>query len=144
MTDKEYNAVIKIENRQRDESGEETVIPQEAECSYHLKNGKLYIRYEETEHTVEQGVTTMIKADGKEVKIRRDGAYQMTMRYRTGMTDAFLYSMPYGQLPMRLVTQKAVWSGGEQGAKIYLEYTLEANGGRTENQMRITVRTKNA
>lgn len=128
----EYNAKIKIENRQKSEDGDE-IITQNLPCRFMYKGGKAYILYKA------EGVSSKIRVEGNRVTVTRMGEFSNEMVYITGERRPFLYKMPYGEIEMELATNSVFVDLDENGGEIRLSYKLLFSGTENRNDLRITI-----
>lgn len=133
------NADIRVINRQSD--GQDTdEVELVTSGRFYRNNGKFYIMYREQD---EQAVTsTMIKVDGDTVSVKREGAYSSHMVYKKQTEHSFLYTMPYGALPMKLRTNDVGVRLKENGGKVILDYILYINEQPYQNHMTVTIQMK--
>lgn len=133
-TDNEYR--ITVRNKQTIDNKTD-IIEETAYGSYHEKNGKRYIMYK-TEADGDR-TSSMIKADGAEILIKRSGSISSSMAYKAGARKTFMYELPYGAMEMELETHRVISELDERGGKIELVYTLTVQGEKYFNDMKITV-----
>lgn len=128
----EYNAKIKIENKQKSEDGDE-VFTQNLPCRFMYKGKKAYILYKA------EGVTSKIRVENGIVTVTRMGEFSNEMVYHEGDNKPFIYKMPYGEIEMELVTERVFINLDENGGEIELQYKLLFSGTENRNNMRITI-----
>lgn len=133
------NAHIIIQNKQTVD-GRTDMLNTEADGRFYYKNGKYYIMYRQCEDNV--CVSTMIKAEPKSVVVKRSGAYESRMIYDKQGEQSFLYTTPYGQMPITLVTRDLKIQLGDNGGTIKLWYELWIGKETYHNQMNIMVISK--
>lgn len=134
------NATINITNQQS--IGDDTEpITTKVRGRFYQNKDKFYIMYRQEEDKCL--TSTMIKIDGDCVTVSRDGAYSSRMRYKEKCEHSFLYTMPYGQMPMKLYTSSLSTKLTEVGGSIEVEYLLYVNDEPYNNSMKISVCTDN-
>jgi uncharacterized beta-barrel protein YwiB (DUF1934 family) len=106
--------------------------------TFYQKNGKYYIFYTETEEGA--SVRTMVTIDGDRVSVKRSGDISSKMIYAPGLEHSFVYSMPYGAMPIRLKTDTVSVCIGPEGGSIEMVYSLFMQEESYKNHMKITVR----
>lgn len=132
--DNEYRIIVR--NKQTIDNATDT-IEEIAYGSYHEKNGKHYIIYK-TENDDDK-ISSMIKIDGEEVVIKRNGSINSVMTYKRGEKKRFLYDTPYGKIEMEIETHRIISDLSQTGGVIELIYTLYVQGEKYFNDMKITV-----
>ncbi len=85
-----------------------------------FKNDNIYITYKEEE----QKITTMIKVKDGVVNIKRLGAIKGDLEFNTNKPNKSLYSTPYGEMEIEIITNKCDVYLLEKGVKIYIEYKI--------------------
>ena len=107
-------AMLTLEGRQRDESGEETVtrLRTQADCS--VQNGSLYILYEEKLPDSEAVVKNLIKLKGSVLEMAKRGPVSSRMVFEVGRSHRTEYVTPYGILPLEVRTQELEALTGER------------------------------
>lgn len=132
--DNEY--IITVENKQTADGVTDT-ITEVGYGKYATKNGKNYITY--VVENEDDKTSIMIKTDGNETVIKRSGSVNSVMTYKIGIKDRFMYRLPYGNIEMESDTHKMVVELDDNGGTIFLAYTLDAQGTKCLNDMKITV-----
>lgn len=129
--------ITTVNNQQSD--GETSVIREEAYGSVSFWRDTCFIMYKTTED--DEKTSTVIKVyDDNTVRIMRNGAVSSQMVYKEGKKTSFVYKLPYGNIDMNIDTHEVRIRIGEDGGKIVLKYTLEAQGISLYNHMIINVR----
>lgn len=128
---------IEVKNKQNFD-GETAVSEEKAECTLDLRGKKIYIIYK-SDDDGEEIKTAIIISESKTV-IKRSGYINSTMVYRVGEETAFSYETPYGDILMRLFTEKIDYDFTQSGGRLKLVYTLDAHNEKYSNDMTITVR----
>ena len=99
-------AMLTLEGRQRDESGEETVTRLCTQADYSIRNGSHYILYEERLPESEALVRTLIKLKGSLLEMTKRGPVSSRMVFEVGQSHRTEYVTPYGILPLEVCTQE--------------------------------------
>lgn len=136
MTLKNTNRIL-VENHQIID-GQEQQVSVEYSGRFYEKNGKYYLFYTETQEGA--STQTMVTVSGSRVCVKRAGDISSNMVYAEGLEHSFLYSMPYGAMPMRLQTETCSVCMGPEGGSIELVYSLFIGEESYKNHMKITVR----
>ena len=99
-------AMLALEGRQRDESGEETVTRLRTLADYSVKNGSHYILYEEKLPDCKSVVKNLIKLKGSVLEMTKRGSVSSRMVFEAGCSHRTDYVTPYGILPLEVFTQE--------------------------------------
>lgn len=99
-------AMLTLEGRQRDESGEETVTRLCTQADYSIRNGSHYILYEEKLPDSEAVVRNLIKLKGSLLEMTKRGPVSSRMVFEVGQSHRTEYVTPYGILPLEVCTQE--------------------------------------
>ena len=100
-----------------------------------FKNDNIYITYKEEE----QKITTMIKVKDGVVNIKRLGAIKGDLEFSTNKSSKSLYSTPYGQMELEIITNKCDVYLLEKGVKIYIEYKIMMQGSKVSENVYLIV-----
>jgi len=103
---------------QRDETEH---ITHKVAANYQQKNGKMYLRYREPDSN---GTSTLIKYDGKGVKIRRYGAINSQLGIELGLITSNQYQTPFGTFEMETKGINIKWED-QPTLNICIEYELK-------------------
>ena len=106
-------AMLTLEGRQRDESGEETVTRLRTQADYSIRNGCHYILYEEKLPDSEAVVKNLIKLKGSVLEMTKRGPVSSRMVFEAGQSHRTDYVTPYGILPLEVCTQELEVCAGE-------------------------------
>lgn len=108
--------------------------------TYHERNGKKYIRYEEQHTEIPEKVTTLIKYDSKNVEITKKGSIGTQMKFLENERIQTCYETPFGMIMMVIYTKFICVEEEEDKIEISISYELEANGEHmTDADVSITV-----
>ena len=129
------NAVIRVTSKRDADEDIELVT----EGGFYFKNDAWYIIYEENEEMGMADCSVMIKVKSDEVVVTRKGSFSSKMIYKTGVTNEFLYHMPYGNMSIILTTHEIDFSFDDNGGELNLVYFLSVHEGDVENILNIKV-----
>ncbi len=139
-TSKANDFIITVENSQSGEGLKDTVAT-EARGRMRCSNGKYHILYSETSPDDGSVASTIITAENDSVKIKRSGSVSSVMIYKEHLTHKFMYTLPFGAIPMTLYTDKLLTALSPEGGFISLKYRLDCgSGNEIINKMRISVK----
>lgn len=102
------------------------------------KNGKYYVRYDETEASGLAGTRTTIKWDEERVVVIRTGSLEHRQEFAAGLLSHSLYQTPYLKLSMDTLTRKLKIAGSGCSWTIRLEYDLLYDE-REENHINLSI-----
>ena len=118
------NIVIRVESTHEDALGNKDIVKTFAKGKKKDYNNKLYVVYDEPEENGLKDVKTIIKFDGKTLRISRCGAIKHVMEFKAGENYKGIYKTPYGEITTLAQTQLLNYSEAYNVIKIYLEYIL--------------------
>lgn len=116
------------------------IIEEKCMGSFRMKNGKSYIMYKSVQEENETSVTVIVSEDC--VKIRRTGAVNSEMVYRTDRKTEFMYNLPYGSMSIDIETELIKAELCDDGGEIRLVYVLIIQNERYCNDLKITVKKR--
>lgn len=102
----------------------EVIVP----GTYHYKNNKHYILYEEIGENGGVIKNQMKIYDDKHVEIRKSGILSASMIFEEGRRNASAYQTPFGQIPITMDTRGVEMEEEENRISIGIDYCLELNG----------------
>ena len=82
------------------------------------------VRYEESDLTGLQGVTTTFRVEGKMITLIRTGKLNSTMVFEEGITHDSLYQIEFGALLLTVCATKVEWDITPDGGVIDLAYSI--------------------
>lgn len=100
-----------------------------------FKNEALYITYKEKE----QNVTTIIKAKDHIVSIKRLGVMRGNLEFNSSKPHKTIYSTPYGDMEIEIVTKKCEVYFLTKGVKIHIEYKIMMQGEKVSDNIYLIV-----
>lgn len=133
------NYDITIYNNQKIDNDTD-IIEEKCTGSFRIKNGKSYIMYKAGQEGTKTSVTVIVSEDY--VKIRRTGAVNSEMLYRTDRKTSFMYNLPYGSMSIDIETELIEAQLCDDGGEIRLVYVLIIQNERYYNDLKITVKKR--
>ncbi len=120
---------LKVNTLQEFRDAEPETIDLFTEGLLYKKNGALYLTYDESEISgiANNKVILKIKA-GDYVKMNRFGEFEAEMLFKEKQRDVSIYSTPYGEFRVEILTDKVLLDLAEDAGKIYVEYTVSISG----------------
>ena len=106
---------------------EEEPIITTASGTYHLRNGKHYIQYEEKSVEGSKSVKSLIKISMTQVEITKQGAEKSQMNFDLHDMTEIIYQTPYGSLFFEAKTTQLLITEAERLIEVTLEYSLLSN-----------------
>ncbi len=100
-----------------------------------FKNDNIYITYKEEE----QKITNMIKVKDGVVNIKRLGAIKGDLEFNINKPNKSLYSTPYGEMEIEIITNQCDVYLLEKGVKIYIEYKIMMQGSQISENVYMVV-----
>ena len=131
------NYDITIYNNQKIDND---IIEEKCTGSFRIKNGKSYIMYKAVQEGANTSVTVIVSENC--VKIRRTGAVNSEMLYRTDRKTSFMYNLPYGSMSINIETELIEAQLCDDGGEIRLVYVLIIQNERYYNDLKITVKKR--
>lgn len=92
--------------------------------TFSSENGKVCLRYEETELTGLQGTTTEFCVEGEIVTLTRTGSLRTQMRFSQGQYSRTLYDLGFGALLLGVSTERVSSRWDERGGVLELSYRV--------------------
>ena len=118
------NVMLFIRGRQRYEGQEPGVIELTTEGTMEFRDGGWDIRYEESDLTGMQGVTTTFRVEPGRVVLTRSGKLESRMVFELGVPHDSLYRMEFGALLMTVKATHMFYDILPEGGSIDLSYTI--------------------
>lgn len=100
-----------------------------------FKNDSIYITYKD----IEQGVTTIIKAKGRAVSVKRIGNVRGNLEFSPGYSHKTIYHTPYGEMEMEVITEQCEVYLLEKGVKVYISYKILMQGQKISDNIYMIV-----
>ena len=101
----------------------ETLSPAE----FYIKEGDIYIFYEEIIDGMAGITKSRIKYSDKCFELTRKGEMSVHLLFEEGKTTLNTYQMPYGTLVVGLDTKRIEKKESEDEIKIHIDYAMEIN-----------------
>jgi uncharacterized beta-barrel protein YwiB (DUF1934 family) len=101
----------------------ETLAPAE----FYIKEGDIYIFYEEIIDGMAGITKSRIKYSDKCFELTRKGEVSVHLLFEEGKTTLNTYQMPYGTLVVGLDTKRIEKKESEDEIKIHIDYAMEIN-----------------
>ncbi len=108
-----------------------------------IKDGKTYLRYDDSSSSGEDGVSCLIKIDDSEnsVVMQRSGRLNSRMYIKKGQRHICHYDTSEGPLTMGIFGENVRSSLDENGGSLFMSYTIDVNYGMlSRNKVEISVR----
>ncbi len=136
----EDNAILRLHSTQiLDGDTHQTDL--NSTCYYECSSEQVMIRYKESgldEHNAPDTLITVLPR--QVVTIQRVGEFSMNLVLEEGITHQTAYSMPEGQIPLTIYTEKVRLKFDENGGMMLVRYTLDLNDMiRTTHSIRFVV-----
>ena len=140
----ENNAMIKIVTVQQPIDGSDgDKFELETLGKFSEKEGKFYIKYDETELTGFKNTSTMVKISSDTVLMSRFGEVESRMEFALGKKRLCNYNTPYGAIPVATELFELSNNLGKKGGNARFSYTLDFNNEKfAVNTLDISVKTK--
>ncbi|MBQ2755272.1 MAG: DUF1934 domain-containing protein [Oscillospiraceae bacterium] len=105
-------------------------------------HGNYYIKYDESELTGMENVTTVLKVEGnKRVTLTRSGNLRSQIIVEKGMRHQCLYDLGYASWVLGVLGDSIEHELDDNGGNLTFKYTLDVNTMVTsENEVRINIR----
>lgn len=101
------------------------------------------VTYKESEVSGMLGTTTTVKVSGDKISVIRLGAVNSLMEFEKGKRNITLYSTPYGDITMGIITKgiNIDYSEGQDPINVKVDYDIEVQGGsNTKNTLDIRIK----
>ncbi len=123
------NIKLKVNTLQEFRDSEPEVIDLFTEGLLYEKKGALYLTYDESELSGIANNKVILKIkDNDYVKMNRFGEFEAEMFFKEKKRDVSIYSTPYGEFRVEILTDKIDIDVNEKAGKIYVEYTVSISG----------------
>lgn len=139
MKDIKENALITLVNNQSG-GGDSEKIEFISGGNFYEKDGVFHITYKEHEGMGMGDSRVFLKVEKDRVTMRRMGEFQTTMCYDPDKITEFLYRMPYGEMSIKIKTEKVENKLNDVGGCVNFSYVLMMDGGEIYNDVCLTVK----
>lgn len=119
------DVMLFIRGQQSYDGQEPDVIELATEGTMEFRDGGWDIRYEESELTGLEGVTTTFRVEPKRVLLTRTGRLNSQMIFALGEAHDSLYQMEFGALLMTVKATHVFYDILPEGGSIDLSYTID-------------------
>ena len=119
------NVVLSIRGRQAYPGQEPDVIELVTEGTMEYRDDGWDLRYEESNLTGLEGVTTTFRVESKTITLTRTGKLNSQMVFEEGTVHDSLYQLEFGALMISVCAKQVKWNLNEQGGTIDLVYAIE-------------------
>ncbi len=121
--------MLKVNTLQEFRDAEPEVIDLFTEGLLYEKNEVLYLTYDESEISGIANNKVVLKVKtGDYVKMNRFGEFEAEMLFKEKQRDVSIYSTPYGEFRVEILTDKIEIDVADDAGNIYVEYTVSVSG----------------
>lgn len=120
-------------------SSDKLELTTEGEMEY--RDGGWDIRYQESELTGMEGVTTTFRVEDGCIVLQRSGRLRSSMKFREGVSDDSLYETDFGALMITITPMVVKHKLRPSGGTLHLEYAINIENsaaGFVKYHMKIT------
>ena len=107
--------------------GDDTDIELVSECDFYKADGVYFCDYDESEITGLEGTKTSVEIGKDYVSLVRTGTVNSQMLFMEGRKTTSLYSMPFGELTIDILTQNLSSDINENGGHLKVDYIIDIN-----------------
>ncbi|MDD5947578.1 MAG: DUF1934 domain-containing protein [Oscillospiraceae bacterium] len=127
MADTGNNAILRLHSTQGLD-GETHQTDLNSTCCFEYTPDKVTIRYKESGLDENNAPDTVITVLPRQVvTIQRVGDFCMDLLLEEGVTHRTAYSVPEGQIPLTIYTEKVRFHFDESGGMMLVRYSLDLN-----------------
>ncbi len=131
--------MLRVNTLQEYKDSEPEVIDLITEGLLYEKKDSLYLTYDESEISGIANNKVILKVKGNEyVKMNRFGEFETEMLFKEKKRDVSIYSTPYGEFRVEILTDKVDVELQDSMGDVYVEYTVAVSGS-TEVKNRLTI-----
>ena len=109
------------------------------EAQYQVKDGKGYLRYEESELSGMEGSKMLLKHDDGAVNIRRFGTVNSVFVVEIDKDYETFYRTPYGEFLMNVIGKEVRWNESDK-LDIFISYILLMEGNTESSLISISIK----
>ena len=143
MEEKKLPVMLSIRGEQYFDDVDPDATELMTEGTLTLREGNLYLAYQESELTGMEGTTTTFAVEGPRVTLMRTGSVNSQMVFEEGKQHTSLYETPFGELTVDIQTSKLIHNLSERGGLMEIKYTIAVEHTVTgKNCFKIRVRVK--
>lgn len=138
MKDIKENARITLVNNQK--NGTETdKIEFNSIGNFYEKDGAYHITYKEHSDMGMGDSRVFLRIEPERINMRRMGEFRTNMDYRLDCVTEFFYRMPYGEMNIKIKTEKIDTKLGKDGGCVDFSYVLLMGDSETYNSVHLEV-----
>ncbi len=131
--------MLRVNTLQEYKDSEPEVIDLITEGLLYEKKDSLYLTYDESEISGIANNKVILKVKGSEyVKMNRFGEFETEMLFKEKKRDVSIYSTPYGEFRVEILTDKVDVDLQDSMGDVYVEYTVAVSGS-TEVKNKLTI-----
>jgi uncharacterized beta-barrel protein YwiB (DUF1934 family) len=143
MEEKKLPVMLSIRGEQYFDDVDPDATELMTEGTLTLREGNLYLAYQESELTGMEGTTTTFAVEGPRVTLMRTGSVNSQMVFEEGKQHTSLYETPFGELTVDIQTSKLIHNLSERGGLMEIKYSIAVEHTVTgRNCFKIRVRPK--
>ncbi|MBQ5928900.1 MAG: DUF1934 domain-containing protein [Oscillibacter sp.] len=143
MEEKKLPVMLSIRGEQYFDDVDPDATELMTEGTLTLREGNLYLAYQESELTGMEGTTTTFAVEGPRVTLIRTGSVNSQMVFEEGKQHTSLYETPFGELTVDIQTSKLIHNLSERGGLMEIKYSIAVEHTVTgRNCFKIRVRPK--
>ena len=143
MEEKKLPVMLSIRGEQYFDDVDPDATELMTEGTLTLREGNLYLAYQESELTGMEGTTTTFAVEGPGVTRMRSGSVNSQMVFEEGKQHTSLYETPFGELTVDIQTSKLIHNLSERGGLMEIKYSIAVEHTVTgRNCFKIRVRPK--
>ena len=143
MEEKKLPVMLSIRGEQYFDDVDPDATELMTEGTLTLREGNLYLAYQESELTGMEGTTTTFAVEGPRVTLMRTGSVNSQMVFEEGKQHTSLYETPFGELTVDIQTSKLIHNLSERGGLMEIKYSIAVEHTETgRNCFKIRVRPK--
>ena len=143
MEEKKLPVMLSIRGEQYFDDVDPDATELMTEGTLTLREGNLYLAYQESELTGMEGTTTTFAVEGPRGTLMRTGSGNSQMAFEEGKQHTSLYETPFGELTVDIQTSKLIHNLSERGGLMEIKYSIAVEHTVTgRNCFKIRVRPK--
>ena len=124
MEEKKLPVMLSIRGEQYFDDVDPDATELMTEGTLTLREGNLYLAYQESELTGMEGTTTTFAVEGPRVTLMRTGSVNSQMVFEEGKQHTSLYETPFGELTVDIQTSKLIHNLSERGGLMEIKYSI--------------------
>ena len=124
MEEKKLPVMLSIRGEQYFDDVDPDATELMTEGTLTLREGNLYLAYQESELTGMEGTTTTFAVEGPRVTLMRTGSVNSQMVFEEGKQHTSLYETPFGELTVDIQTSSLKHNLTERGGIMEIRYSI--------------------